>query len=163
MKHSNKSNRLHEEYVDVDTFGHLTDKQKREQRRKLKKAISKLERRENKFQDWEMNKFVIETLNFYKRMNLNGDFRRNRHPNLKKSIGAVFEVYIVSLGVEQSLWCANNCNGHWCFADWHSFTRAAEFHFELKEDAENFKIYWKLADFTFLAESSAKAIKYNGP
>lgn len=48
MKRSRKSNHLCKQYDEVDTFGFLTDKQKREERRRLKKARSKLERRERK-------------------------------------------------------------------------------------------------------------------
>lgn len=52
MKHSRKSNYLQSKYKEVDDMGFLTDKQKREERRRLKKARSKLDRRErNKFDD----------------------------------------------------------------------------------------------------------------
>ena len=48
MKHSRKSNRLQKAYDQIDDMSILTDKQKREERRRLKKARSKLERRERK-------------------------------------------------------------------------------------------------------------------
>ncbi len=47
MKHSKKSNYLQEKIEAVDDFGYLTDKQKREERRLLKKARSKVDRRDN--------------------------------------------------------------------------------------------------------------------
>ena len=52
MKHSKKSNQLHDNFKEVDDFGFLTDKQKREEKRRLKKSRSKLERRESKY-DYE--------------------------------------------------------------------------------------------------------------
>ena len=52
MKRSKKSNHLQKKYEEINDMGFLTDKQKREERRQLKKARSKLERREyNKFDD----------------------------------------------------------------------------------------------------------------
>lgn len=51
MKHSKKSQKLYEKFVDVEDQGFLTDKQKRAERRRIKKQISKTERRENKFLD----------------------------------------------------------------------------------------------------------------
>ncbi|NJO61615.1 MAG: hypothetical protein HC836_26215 [Richelia sp. RM2_1_2] len=48
MKHSKRSNILEAEKESIDQFGHLTEKQKREAKRLIKKARSKLDRNEGR-------------------------------------------------------------------------------------------------------------------
>lgn len=83
---------------------------------------------------------------------------RNRHNRLDDCCDVYVLFFSGTTGVEQSQWCTENCEGLWNFSDYYSngmdgYRQICEFHFELKSDAENFKIYWKLADLRFCPQS----------